>query len=312
MSRAATPARAVAAACALVAAWAIVGTSDAAAEPAQVTVSRVGWWSDRIGATAAGDGAFEVAVGPTGDLQSIAAFELEIDVPAVGVASIELAESAALAEFGSLALCPTADEWEPADPGPLDEAPKPACADSIHLTRTIDTRVWIGDITPLVSDGGTVSLVVVPEFAPPTPISAGMLVRVEEIGVRAEAAAEPVAPTTSTTLDFSTPGGANTFEASPDSGLSIDFGPPPSGTVDLGQVSTPPIDDLGAAGGDPAADDAADADDAFFTLGPIEDETGPPRPWIRLALIVPLSAAIGVGVAFARRWMESRSEMLVT
>lgn len=295
----------------LLAVPALIGLSSAGANEVEVTVTKVGWWSDRIGANEVGEGGFEVSVSPTGELEGIAAFELSIDAGAVDNAEIVLTELAALAEFSSLTLCPTTEAWEPADPGALDDAPTPDCSQGVALTRTIDTMVWLGNITSLVRDGGTVALMVVPEHNPPTPVSAGMLVRVQQIDVRAEGSAAS-ATTTSTTLDFTTPGGANTFDPEPDSGLAVDFGTPTIDPIDL-PPNEPALDDLGSQPADtetPA--DTATEDDGFFALEPVDVESEPPKPWIRLLLIVPLSAAIGIGSAWGRRWLESRSQVAVT
>lgn len=284
--------------------WALVPPIADGAEPAPVTVTKVGWWSDRIGAGEAGEGAFEVATRPDGTVQSIAAFEVVVDAAAVTSASIVLSEAAALAEFSSIALCPTTDPWVPADPGELDDAPEPDCSTRVHLTRTTDSMTWLGDITALVPDGGTVSVVVVPGHAPPTPVGTGMVVRVSSIEITAEGAG--AARTTSTTIDLTAPGGGTGFEVPSDPGLTGDLGSGPAAPgVELPQL-TAPADDLGSQPSAPVG--GGIDDDGFFTIGPVEASSEPGTPWIRLLLIVPLSAAIGFGAAIARRLADSRRE----
>lgn len=288
------------------------GSADAG-EPVDVTVVRTGWWSERPGTTPAGEGAFEVSTGPDGAVQAVAAFEVQIAAGQVDNADIVLAESAALAEFGALKLCTTADDWEPADPGELGDAPVPDCTVSVNLTRTLDSQTWLGNITPLVATGGTTTIMVVPEYAPPppTPIGLGMFVRIASIEITAEgsAAAEPV---TSTTLDFTTPGGGNTFDPSPDSGLPGSFDPDTSfsgggASFDPGTSGSGGIDDLGTGAADPGVAEPIASDDGFFTLGEVEEAPAESKPWVRLLLIIPLSAAIGYGTVRAKAILEDRT-----
>ncbi len=287
------------------------GSADAG-EPVDVTVVRTGWWSERPGTTPAGEGAFEVSTGPDGTVQGIAAFEVQIAAGQVDNAQMVLAESAALAEFSALKLCTTADDWEPADPGALDDAPAPDCTVSVNLTRTLDSQTWLGSITPLVASGGTTTIMVVPEYTPPppAPIGTGMFVRIASIEITAEGSAAPQ-PTTSTTLDFTTPGGGNTFDPSPDSGLTGSFGPGTSfdggSSFDPGTSGSPGIDDLGTGAPDPGVAEPIASDDGFFTLGEVEEQPAEKRPWIRLLLIIPLSAAIGYGTVRAKALLEDRA-----
>lgn len=276
-----------------------------AAQGVDATVTQVGWWTDKPLANEVGDGGFEVSTGPDGTPDAVAAFTVDIAATSVTAAEIVLHEAAAVAEFSSLKLCPTSVPWDAADPGAFDDAPEPDCATAfVNLTRTIDTQLWFGDVTPLLTDGGTVSVMVLPEYAPPAPLplGSGMLVRVDSIELAVEGSSAP-ATTTSTTLDFTTPGGGNTFDDNPDSSLGGGFTPPSGGGVDLGSVGGGPVDDLGS---NPPPDPVeASNDDEFFTLGPVESTAGKARPWWRLALILPLSAAAGLGSSKARDlWAE--------
>ncbi len=294
-------------------AW--TGAADAG-ESVEVTVVRTGWWSGRTGTTPAGDGAFEVSTGPDGAVQGIAAFEVEIPAAVVDDATIVLTESAALAEFGALKLCTTVDVWEPADPGALDAAPEPDCTVSVNLTRTLDSRTWLGTITPLVADGGTITIMVVPEYTPPTPLGTGMFVRIDSIELTAEGS-DTAPSVTTTTLDFTTPGGGNTFAPTPDAAVIDSFGnglPYTGGAPSFDSGGTVDIDDLGAGAPDPAvAPEPVASDDGFFTLGAVEEVPDEPRPWGRLLFLVPLSAAIGYGTIRVKAFLEGRgSEVLAS
>ncbi len=293
------------------AAW---GAAAQAGESVDATVTRSGWWSQRPGSTPIEDGGFEVSTGPDGSVQGIAAFEVDIDAAVVDNADLLLVESAALAEFASLKLCTTTDTWEPADPGAFDEAPKPDCTISVNLTRTLDSFTWFGNITPLVAEGGTTTIMVVPEYAPPTPVGTGMFVRIETIELTAEGSSD-AQPTTSTTLDFTTPGGGNTFDPTPDAGVISDFGSGPSfsgGTPSFDSGGTATIDDLGAGAPEPdVAPDDSDTDDDFFTLGAVEEVPEEPRPWFRLIFLIPLSAGIGYGTMRLKALLTDRAPGLV-
>lgn len=273
-------------------------------EELSVSVDQVGWWTDRPAAPPAGEGAFEVASGVDAEPQSVAAFQVTIPATQVDTFGLTLVETAGFgSEFGSLAICRTEETWAPADPGELDDAPAAECSTKVYLTPVVEERTWIGDIAALVSEGGTVSLVVVPEYAPPAPVGPGMVVRIAEIQIAAQGSSAQSDETT-TTLDFTTPGGSNQFDDAPDSGFTagpdpIAVGPSP-GSIDLGAAEpetpapdTPPTSVVSDTG-----------DDGFFSLEPEDAATADGRPWVRLLLLVPLSIGIGLGSARLRRLAE--------
>lgn len=278
--------------------FAAIPTVDA--ETLTVSVDQVGWWSDRPAATPAGDGAFEVASGIDAEPQSVAAFQVTIPATQVDRFDLTFVETAGFgSEFGALAICRTDESWAPADPGPLEDAPAADCSPKVYLTPVVEERTWIGDIAALVADGGTVSLVVLPEYAPPTPVGTGMVVRVAEIRIEAEGSSAPTAETT-TTLDFTTPDGSNQFENSPDSGFTA--GPDPIGSGSPGSIDLAPVEP------DPTSAETKDttvvsdtSDDGFFALEPEDAVATDGRPWARLLLLVPLSVGIGFGAAALRR-----------
>lgn len=284
-------------------------TPSAGAETIPVTVDQVGWWTDRAVAPEAGEGAFEVAAGPDGGAQSIAAFQVTIPASQVDTFALTLVEAAGVGgqTSGALAICPTTEPWTPADPGALEDAPEADCSRRVFMTPVLEDRVWIGDIASLVSDGGTVSLVVLADYTPPAgavPLGPGMVVRISEIQIEADGT-QSAAPTTTTTLDFTNPDGGNQFEESPDSGFSAppvqDPGFSSGGSFDSGEPTV--IEDrteTAAPAGEVDGDLAAD-DDEFFSLELEDAVAGDGRPWIRLLVLVPLSGAIGFGSARLRR-----------
>ena len=267
-----------------------------------VTVDRVGWWTNQPVSAPAGEGAFEVATAPDGSTQSVAAFQVSIPAEQVDSFALTLVETAGYgSEFASVSICRTDESWDAVDPGALDDAPTPDCATRIHLTRVLEERTWIGDIAPVVAGGGTVSLMVLPEYHPPVPLGTGMASRVSEIGIEAKGSAGATT-TTTTALDFTTPGGSNQYDPVPDSGITSGPDPyvdvPSSGSADFG---SPPAADDPATEPTGGGDDEVAVDEEFFALDPEEAVAGDSRPWVRLVFIVPLAVAFGLGSARLRR-----------
>lgn len=281
----------------------------------EVTVDQVGWWSSNPASPPAGEGGFEVSAAPDRSVQSLAAIQLTFAATQVDSAQVTLTESAAAgAELGTLAVCTTDESWEAEDPGARGDAPKQDCSEKINLTRVEGEGTWLGDIASLVSDGGTVSIVILPEHTPPTPAGTGMVVRIGEIELTATGSS-PTPPTTSGDL---TPSGGDSggfFDPGPSSGGDTSFG---GGSSFDGGSFDVPADSGGAVDpgptGDPGADTPAAADDAgaiteddgFFALDPIDEVATDGRPWIRLLLFVPLSAGIGFGSVHLRHFLEDR------
>ena len=269
-----------------------------------VSVDQVGWWTDRPAPAPAGEGGFEVAAGPEGGVQSVAAFQVTIPAEQVDRFALTLIEAAGFGgEFGAVAICRTEERWIPADPGPLGEAPAADCSSKVYLSRVLEERTWIGDVAPVVAGGGTVSLMVLPEYhAPaPLPVGTGMTSRILEIEIDAAGSSAP-ASTTTTTLDFTTPGGSNQYDFSPDSGITAGPDPlvdvPTGGSVDFPASG----DEVAGAPSDTQPPEAeADEDDGFFALDPQETSSADRTPWARLVVLVPLAAAFGVGSARLRQ-----------
>lgn len=275
-----------------------------ASGPAEVSLDQVGWWTSRPGATATGEGGFEVATDGAGEPQSVAAVQVTIDAATVDSFAISLSESSALAEFSSIAVCRIEVGWIAENPGALEDAPPQDCSTRVNLTRSADAMTWLGDLTPLVRDGGTVSMAFVPEYRPPTPLGTGMVVRIAEIAVEVtgsdDAAGGAVPPTssasgpaptsaTTTTPVTRPPAPAPTAPSPSGAGAPAPSGAPASGATAPTTVAVVDIDENESA------------EEEFFTLGPVEQRTARSKPWARLVLLVPLSALVGAGAVQMRR-----------
>lgn len=280
-------------------------TPARAQQTAAVDVQAVGWWSSRPTAVAQPGQGFEVAAGPQGDAQSIAAIRLSIAASQVDTLDVQLVEGpggSIGAEFGSLKVCTTAEAWVPANPGAMDDAPAPDCSVSAVLTRTTEGS-WLGDVSSLAPGGGQVSLVIVPQYQPPAPVGPGMVVSIAS-GEFA-ATGSTATTTTDTTVDFSgDPGSSGGYT----DGGSFGSGSYDPGSYSGGSIVVPPAD-TGTDGASTTtsvpATDASDSDDDF-ALAPVAVDRGSPTPWIRLVVLLPLCAVFGAGVVRFRRVLASR------
>jgi hypothetical protein len=267
-----------------------------AQESLQTDVVEVGWWSSRPTALAQPEKGFEVAAGPTGDAQSVAAIRLSIAPGTVSSLEVRLHEASALgAEFGILRVCTTTAPWTPANPGAFEQAPAPDCTAAVNLTRTGD-GFWIGDVASLAPSGGQVSLMIVPLYQPPVPVGPGMTVTISAGEFKASGVSTGGGGTTDTTDGSSTidPSSEEVF-VSPDGGSfgigSDQFQPDFGATTTTAVLATPTT--------------AAPAGDDDFALDPIANE-GESKPWVRLVLLVPLCAGFGVGGVHLRRLLGER------
>lgn len=269
-----------------------------AQEAADVTVTEVGWWSSRPTALAQSEQGFEVSAGPQGDAQSIAAIRITVAATHVDSLQVHLVEATGGSigtEFGSLRVCTTADTWTAANPGALADAPTPDCTTSAGLTRTLE-GAWLGDISALAPDGGTVSLMIVPIYQSPAPLGPGMIVAIGSGDFAATGST-----TTATTTPFEGTGGTTEttdlgtgFDPSGGSFSGGSFGVPSfTGDSDFGTTTTAP------------PDTTVPVDDEF-ALTPTASDGGPGPPWIRLVVLLPMCTAFGVGVVRLRRLLADR------
>ncbi len=274
-----------------------------AQQTAGVTVDEAGWWSSQPTALAQPGQGFQVAAGPQGGAESVAAIRLTIAASHVDNLQVRLVEASGGtvgAELGTLRVCTTTATWTAANPGKLTDAPTADCTTAANLTRTTDGS-WLGDLTALAPDGGTVSLVILPLYQPPVPVGPGMIVTISAGEFTAAGSGSP--STTDTAYD---PGGGAGSNPTTDlygsfGGGSIggDFGggsldvPPAAAGADGSTTTVPPSTTPTTQGSDD------------FALVPVASSGGSSRPWVRLVVLIPLCAAFGVGTVQARRRLAS-------
>jgi hypothetical protein len=254
---------------------------------AQATITQVGWWSQRPGASELPQGGFELAFAPTGQL-SRAALRIQIDAAELTSALLELTESeAAGAEVAAVTVCPTSDPWAPANPGAWEDAPEPNCAQNVPLSRR-STGEWAGDISELLGTG-TVSIVLVPmSHADTQGVPIPYQIVFSKATLRASGPTEPQpAPSPSSFADLAPPPAQPRIVAPPDTR--------PSG----GSTGPPPV----------VVEREGEADNADGSFDPplaADDDGGRPKPWWRVAILVPVAALLGAGAVFARRTANER------
>ncbi len=269
---------------------------SASAETIDVGVTEVGWWSSNPIAIPQPEGGFQVVAGPDGSTQSLAAIRLSIAAVSIDSLPVHLVESSSVgADFGMLRLCSTKDAWTAANPGTLESAPTPDCTISAGLTRTTDGS-WLGDAAALAPHGGEVSLMVLPFYQQPSPapIGPGMVVTIS--GGQLTATGSNLTSTTDSTVDSS-----QVDSGSGADGSTIDnFGPPYGGSFGIPGA---PIDPSFGSVAPPPERVAIPSHSTTngFALTPVKSDGGPPAPWIRLIILIPLSAGFGLGAARLRR-----------
>lgn len=273
-----------------------------AQEPVDVTVLEVGWWSSQPLALEQPDKGFQVAAGPEGEDQSIAALRLSIPatiIDSLQVRLVEVSSGSFGTEFGVLRVCSTTGTWTAANPGAYADAPQQDCTAAVSLTRTTD-GVWLGDITPLAPNGGDVSLMIVPVYQPPAPVGPGMTVT---IGAGDFTATGSTSTATTEFVPSDSGGGSGT----PDQ-PSTDY----LGSFDGGSFGVPPGDvvpDFGTSTTSVPQPTATTAPADDFALTPIDSEGAGSAPWVRLVFLVPLCAGFGVGVVHLRRFLAGRGRL---
>jgi hypothetical protein len=258
----------------------LFGYAPAASAQDAASVTAVGWWTQRPGASALPDGGFEIAGAPSGPI-SEAALRVEVRSAQISFALLELTESSQV--FGSVAginACPTTDSWKPANPGAWGDAPTPRCESvEVPLSRS-DTGLWTGDVSRLLRVG-TVSIVLV--GVPATSDGAPIAFQTVFAGARLTASA-PTTPTapppeTSEPPAYTSPDDTTTVVPTPDPSPATALEPPPAV---LTTPEEPGLDATTATATDP-------------------DDGGESAPWWRLIFLVPISIAVGIVAAFVRR-----------
>ncbi len=285
-------------AAALVAALAgvIAPPTPAGATPVGGTVNTVGWWTSRPGAQPLDGDGFEVALGPDGNAQSVAALAVSVDKARISKLTITLTESRSVgSQFSHLRICRAASGFQPANPGAFSDAPKMDCGGTV-VDLVHSDYMWQGDLAKLLPDGGAASLGVVGVSDSQAPVS--LLVAIADVSIGGDGvfvSASDTGDNTGTTSasaqgSFDSSFGDTSF-TNPDPGLS-GFGgsdtvvPPTASATTNSTVSDPTRNDLQAG-----------------SIGP---RGGPSRPWLRLVVLTPLSAALGVGLVYLRRLLAAR------
>ena len=258
-----------------------------------------GWWSSEPGASAQDGGGFQVgAVG--GTAVSVAA--VRFSTPS-GVTSAKLSLQEASGGFvtpaTSVQACITNDQWQPANPGAMADAPKADCSKGVPLERDATTLVWSADVASLLpTGGGTPTLMIMPGTTPGggSPLDPGFRVTFSEAKlavVSAPGTTAAIAP--SSGVDFSSPQGAASYDPGTSGGAITGIGAvtpttaapaTTSSTINQGEAFAPPPLAKGASPGG--------------------GRSGKSQPWFRLLFLVPLSAAIGIASVYGRRLLTER------
>ena len=271
-----------------------VATTSVASAEAEPPVTSVGWWSDRVLAQEKGDDAIEVA--RTLDGTSVAAVTVEAGgtVTSATITLTEVETGTVRADGAVVDVCDTGP-FVAADGGDIAEAPALECTGGVALTRD-DDGTWTGDITAVLG-ASTTFLAVVPGPVPDdaTPLDPGFVLEFEApvvaLTVGPEGDGDTALPVdTAPPPEFSSP--------APDS--SFDFSPTPSPSFDAPPVDSGPVTTI-AAPVDEATSESTEVAGPTLNSAPISGGSGDTKPWIRLLLLVPLSAAAGAAAVFGRR-----------
>lgn len=266
----------------------------ASATPAAATIPAVGWWTNRPGAqpTTAGGG-FEVALDNQGERQSVAALVADVDSLHMSRLRITLTETASVGgNFSHLRLCRAAPGWAPANPGALTAAPKIDCSVAVDLEHVDST--WQGSLLKFLPNGGSASLAVV-----------GVRDKQSLLNFLVEISAVSISGTG--TLDNADSSGAGSTDTSTSTPVAFDDGSP---TPSFDDFVSPPIAAFESPVTTPGASPSTTTFNAETTTpnrGAISGHHGgPSRPWLRMLFLTPLSAALGVGLVFVRRFLSGR------
>ncbi len=275
---------------------------------AEATVPAWGWWTDRPTAPPAGEagegqpvGAAAVEVASGVDGTSVAALRVT-GTGVVDEAVLVLAESQPGGPDVSVDVCSVSAPFTPTDGGALDDAPGQDCLGAITVERDPATQTWRAEVTRLVSGTDDVTLLLVPGAAPVEGLPIGGATAVVRFGgVALEVQGGGVAPTTTaaptTTTPVTSPPPATVAPPTP-APASPSFSPTPTiaptTTAPAVEPVSPPVD----------ADTADELSVPSLTAGPISGgDDG--APWIRLGLLVPLSAAVGYGTVIGGRLRDA-------
>lgn len=254
-----------------------------------------GWWTRNpaAGGKESPD-AFEAGRGPDGGPLSVAALRVLLDAP-LERAVLRAMESGGFRQgAAALVVCPTRGAWEPANGGAMDDAPEPDCGSASAPFEADDEGLWTAEITSMLGVVGSRSVMVVPDpEADPGPLDPGFSVEFEPATLEARAA--PTEATPEPTVGPVTGGGSSSSA------------PPPTTTTTVPSVPSL-LDPVPEPGGPEAVSEAPPQATGTFPVRPAAGlpDAGDPRPWWRLAFLVPLAGAVGFGAAYGRRFLTER------
>lgn len=278
--------------------------------------SAVGWWTSTPGAAAADDGGFEVSA-VAGSPVSVAA--LRFATAAAGsTATLTLTEAGGtVTPTTALQACPTTDPWQPANPGPMEEAPEPDCTAAVELTRDEEAATWTGSVGGILGAG---SIMIVPSETPGggSPLDVGFRVTFSGADlVVTTPSVSPTGPSAPAPLPSGSggsgsgsgssggSGGGSSTPVTPSSGGSFSGPGPVTPTTVAGggtTVTTVAVSEDGADDG--GSEEAFGAPD--LAPGATVGGGGTDQPWERLLFLVPLSGLMGVLWIYAKRFLTQR------
>ena len=297
-----------------------IGASVSGSGPAlaDAQITEVGWWRS-VAVSQPPPGGVAVGSNLSGP-SAVAAFRVSVGDEAPLTAELTLMEAGNVAgEAAPLQICPTADEWTPAEGGTIDQAPTADCeAGSVVVARSSE-GAWTADVASLLQ-GDTVSLMLVPgdtadsadplagaatyevSFEPPTltataPVSSSAS---EEPSGSFEGSGEPVSSSapSSSGSGFTAPAFGD--ERPPFDPIPVDRG-------EVGLAAPPP-----AAGDAPAAPPPGDQV-AVGPSSPVPTRAvtdpgsgGGGREWAQAIRYTLMAAAIGAAAGAIRWQLRSR------
>ena len=277
---------------AVVAAVALAVANAAAAPP-----GAVGWWTQRPGAAPLGDGAIEIAASVRGE-ESIAAVRVDALPGGAVPARLVLTEAAPPTGEAAFRACPATSPWDPADGGDFGARPTSDCATAVDAVAD-GAGTWTIDLALLLAGGSTADVVLVPnapELLPGLPAGLGFTISFSGIDVVASSSAAPSTTATPRPAPVAAPEPARP-PASP--APAVRPSPVPAGVPTT--VAGVGNDGTGGSLGSPVAPGAT-VPSIMFDLASDSER----RPWGRLLLLVPLSAAAGFGAVATRNAARAR------
>jgi hypothetical protein len=258
----------------------------------------VGWWTQDPTAAEQPDGGFQVAAAG-GQPVSVAAVRFTVpDGATRATLHLQEAEGAVVGPTTALQACPTADQWQPANPGAFADAPKPDCATPIELTRDETALTWSGTVPAAVAG----SLMILPGETAGGGAPVDPAFQLTFTG----AALEVSTGAAGGGISAPTPPSPSSYTA-PSGGGSSSFGGGSSSFATPGPVSATPTTATTVAGGATATTVEPTVGEAIQQVGDGSGGGGgADQPWERLLFLVPLSALTGVAFVYGKRILRQR------